>query len=243
MTVGESVFGPLANPMHELAGFDTTDPVRDGRWLDAGAAYVPSYTVGYTWKQLSVERSIFTGTDRDTHPGVDPLRPDSSATRFSYRPSAGWSFHLIRGNFGGVDQVNPAGEIRRTSISATYSQSLRRSDWQTTFAWGRSMRTNHEPSVGYLVESAARFGGANTIFGRLEQVGSDELARQNDAMQRDNFKLKKLTVGYYRNLQIDGPVAIDVGVFASRYFVPSQATLSYGREPTAYMLFLRASIR
>jgi hypothetical protein len=77
----------------------------------------------------------------------------------------------------------------------------------------------------------------------LEQVGSDELARQNDAMQRDNFKLKKLTVGYYRNLQIDGPVAIDVGVFASRYFVPSQATLSYGREPTAYMLFLRASIR
>jgi hypothetical protein len=242
-TPGEAVFGSLALPGHGLAGFDTNDPVRGGRWIDASATRAPSYTVGYTWKQLSVERAAFTHADHDIRPGTDPLRPDSSATRLSYHPVPGWSFQLIRGNLGGVDQVNTEGEIRRTSISATYSQSLRRSDWQTTFAWGRSVRANHEPSMGYLVESSAHFDGKDALFGRLEQVRSDELLRQNDSIQRNMFKLKKLTVGYYRNLQTGGPVAIDIGIFASRYLVPSQATLSYGREPTAYMLFLRASVR
>ena len=97
--------------------------------------------------------------------------------------------------------------------------------------------------MGFLVETSAHFDGKGALFGRLEQVRSDELLRQNDSIQRNMFKLKKLTVGYYRNLQTGGPVAIDIGIFASRYLVPSQATLSYGREPTAYMLFLRASVR
>jgi hypothetical protein len=151
---------------------------------------------------------------------------------------------VSRGSLGGPDIVNPAGETRRTSISATYSSSLGGNDWQTTVAWGRSIHANREPSVGYLVESTVKIGGTDAVFGRLEQVRSDELLRQNDSLQRELFKLRKLTLGYYRDvLAGGGTVSMDAGVFATRYFVPTSATPSYGSEPTAYMLFMRFRLR
>lgn len=203
----------------------------------------PAYTVGYAWRKLSIERSAFARTDRDAPVGSGLLRPDSSSTRFSFRPAPGWSFQISRGSLGGVDQINPADETRRTSISATYMHPLHGGNWQTTVAWGRSAPANREPSVGYLLESTARIDGAGTIFGRLEQVRSDELDRQNDSMQRELFKLRKLTVGYYRDLRVSGPVSVDVGAVASRYFVPAAAAPSYGSEPTTYMLFMRVRLR
>ena len=240
---GEPAFGPPSSSMRGMAGLDSVEPSRGSHWLDAGGSRAPAYTVGYQWRHVSVERSAFTRADRETLTGIAPLRPDSSSTRFSYRPAPGWSFQISRGSLGGMDQVNPADETRRTSISATYSRPIRAGDWQTTFAWGRSVHANREPSVGYLVESTARIGGADAIFGRLEQVRSDELLRQNDGAQREFFKLKKLTLGYYRDLRVSGGVAVDIGAFASRYFVPSSAVPSYGSEPTAYMLFLRVKLR
>lgn len=97
--------------------------------------------------------------------------------------------------------------------------------------------------MGYLLESSVRLVGIHALFGRLEQVRSDELTRQNEVLQRDLFKLRKLTVGYYRAVNPRGTVEFDVGAFASRYFVPSFAVSSYGKEPTAYMLFVRARFR
>lgn len=239
---GDPAFGPPASSMRELAGVDTTDPARPSHWLSASGSQAPSYTLGYTWKQLRVERSAFTRMERDPSPGRDIFRPDSSSTRFSYQPTPGWSFQVSRGSLG-TDAVYAVEGTRRTSISATYKHLLDGGEWQTTLAWGRSVQANREPSVGYLVESTVRFGGADAVFGRLEQVRSDELVRQNDSLQRELFKLKKLTVGYYRDVRVSGPVAVDVGAFASRYFVPSSAAPSYGSEPTTYMVFMRLRLR
>lgn len=240
---GEPAFGPPSSSMRDMAGIDATEPAHGSHWLDAGGSRAPAYTVGYAWRQLSIERSAFTRTDRDASIGGDPLRPDSTSTRFSYRPAPGWAFQVSRGSLGGPDLMNPAGETRRTSISATYNRPLRGGDWQTTFAWGRSVHANREPSVGYLVESTARIGGTDAVFGRLEQVRSDELLRQNDSLQRELFRLRKLTVGYYRDVRAGGPVAMDAGIFASRYFVPPAAAPSYGSEPMSYMLFMRVRLR
>lgn len=240
---GAPAFGPPSSSMRDLAGIDTTDPAQGSHWLDAGGSRAPAYTIGYAWRQFSVERSAFTRTDRDMPAESGPLRPDSSSTRFSYLPTPGWSFQISRGSLGGLDQINPADETRRTSISATYRRPLHGGDWQTTFAWGRSVHANREPSVGYLVESTARMGVVGAVFGRLEQVRSDELDRQNDSMQRELFKLRKLTVGYYRDLRVSGPVSVDVGAVASRYFVPVAAVQSYGSEPMTYILFMRVRLR
>src|SRR5947208_16996907 len=47
-------------------------------------------------------------------------------------------------------------------------------NWQTTFAWGRNMRSPGSTTDAWLVESAAS-RGRHTLFGRAERLQNDEL--------------------------------------------------------------------
>ena len=80
------------------------------------------------------------------------------------------------------------------------------------------------------------------LAGVVEQVGSDELIRENDPAQRQMFKLKKFTIGYFHDVKTHGPLKFDAGVFASRHLLPSSAA-SYGNDPTSYMLFIRFKLQ
>ena len=242
VTFGKPVFGSLSASVY---GIDSSALTRASYWLGDGGYRAPVLTLGYAWRNLVLESFAFSLREQDNPPAQQKnvLELDSGSTRFSYRPSPGWSFQLTRGNLSGLDQLNPGRNVRRTCVSTTYRFDFRGGDWQTTLAWGRNTHTSQESSMGYLLESAMRLGGVHALFGRLEQVRSDELARQNEMLQRELFKLRKLTVGYYRAVNPGGTVEFDIGAFVSRYFVPSFAVSSYGSEPTAYMLFVRARFR
>ena len=145
----------------------------------------------------------------------------------------------------GLDQIVPNGGERRTALSASYTQFFKDSSWQSTLGWGRTSRKFREATTGYLLDSMLKFNGGHTIFGRLEQVGSDELLRQEDSLERQLFKLKKLTIGYSHNLRVSGsgPGNLDLGVMVSRYFTPAQMTGSYGDKPITYMMFVRLNLQ
>ena len=237
----EPAFGPPSSIRKLLFGIDPSDAGRTRHWLHMGGYRVPALTLGYAWSKLMLEGSAFSSREQNNSDASrkEPFKLDSSSARFSYRPGPGWSFQLSRGSLSGLDQLNPGGDVQRTSVSATYRLGFRKGNWQTTLAWGRNSYTSRESSVGYLLESAMRLGGGHALFGRLEQVRSNELMRQDDALQHELFKLRKLTIGYYRVVDPSGAAKLDVGAFVSRYFVPSFAASSYGSEPTAYTLFVR----
>lgn len=242
---GEPALGPPVSTMRHYAGIDDPEAAHRSHWLDAQDGSLSVVTVGYTWRDLSIERSAFSRKKQDKKPRRvgDSLRLDSRSVRLSFSPSPSWILQISRGSLSGLDQLLPNADVRRTSISATYSQDFKGGNWQTTLAWGRNSRKIHETTMGYLLESTLRFDGTHVVFGRVEQVGSDELARENELQHAQMFKMNKVTIGYFHDMRTGGPIKIDVGVLASRYLVPSAMTSPYGNDPSAYMMFLRLKLQ
>lgn len=164
---------------------------------------------------------------------------DFKSSRLSFTPVPNWTFRLSRGVINGLDQLIPNEDVRRTSISAIYTHNFNLAHWQTTVGWGRYTRKSREAMVGYLLESTLRFHGGHSMFGRLEQVGSDDLMRTNESLQRHLFRIKKLTLGYFQNVQPNASFGFDIGGMVSRHFIPADMTPSYGRRPISYMMFVR----
>jgi len=242
---GEPALGPPVSNMRRYAGIDNPEAAFASHWLDSSYRIASVLTLGYTWRDVRVEGSAFSAKDVDGHrvPRNEAPKLDSRAARLSFNPSPEWSIQFSRGALSGLDQMIAAGDVRRTTLSATYQRLFDDGNWQTTLAWGRNSRKFRESTMGYLLESTLRFGGTHIVFGRFEQIGSDELLRENESLQRQAFKMGKVTLGYFRDLPANGPLKLDVGVLASRHLVPSQVAPSYGRDPTTVMLFVRLNLR
>lgn len=214
-------------------------------WMEPDAYASRAFTVGYAWRTLQLEGAAYSGAARDERRprAADRFELESTSTRLSYMPSPNWSFRFSRGTLSGLDQLAPQEEVRRVTVSATYKHRLADGEWHSTFAWGRSARKSSEPSMGYLLESALRFSGTHTVFGRLEQVGSGQLVPESGAAQNRTFKLNRFTVGYFHQVGMHGPVSLEAGAFVSRYAVPSSAVSVYGEVPGSFMLFMRLNLR
>ena len=238
---GEPALGPPVSYMRRFSGIDTVDTMEASHWLDATRDNRRVLTLGYRWRNVKVEGSAFAAglDDERKHNDNDLLSFNSTSGRLSFNPYQNWSFQLSHGHLAGLDQLQPAEDVRRTTMSATYNRAFRNGDWQTTLAWGRNVRKDQEPVMGYLLESTLRFDRTEAVFGRLERVGSDELARAGDVQPHNLVMLNRLTIGYFRHVErLHGP-GFDVGAFASRHLVPSSLSAVYGDNPTSYMVFIR----
>ncbi|RZI40974.1 hypothetical protein EGT07_20095 [Herbaspirillum sp. HC18] len=223
---------------------DTRDLTLAERWLDPSPSTSRVVGLGYARRGFKFEGLSYSRAS-DERRGVrsESLKIDSRSARLSYSPGANWAFQLMRGSASNLDYLVTGAEMRRTALAATYRHAFADSDWKTTVAWGRNARKTRKPMMGYLLESSLHFKNDHVIFGSLEQVGSDELLRENESIQRQLFKMNKLTAGYYQGVRVSNALALDVGVFVSRYFVPSADALSYGSNPTAYMMFVRVKLQ
>ncbi|HJV88243.1 MAG TPA: hypothetical protein VJ698_22430 [Noviherbaspirillum sp.] len=241
---GDALPGPPAFFALRFSGIDHPEPASLGEWLDVSSR--PSViSVGYAWRSLEFEGSAVSWypSDGQKPTKTEPLlHLDAQSTRLSFRPSERWTLQVSRGTLVGLDQVVPSDSLRRSAISASYRQPFTDGEWQATLAWGRTARKFNESINGYLLESALRFQSAHTIFGRLEQVGRDDLLQDIGSSQRTS-RFNKLTVGYFRDMQNSGPLKFDVGALMSKHFVPTGAPLSSGAEPVSYMLFLRLRLQ
>jgi hypothetical protein len=241
---GDPALGPPPSYLRrfsEIIEPQTQMPVES---LDSPGAISQVFTVGYVWRNLKVESSAFSSRDPEKRPvQTDSLKLDSRSSRLSFNPSPNWALQISRGYLSNLDQLMPYGEVRRTTVSATYNRAFSNANWQTTFAWGHNARRDRESTNGYLLESTFKVANRHAFFSRLEQVGSDDLLRTNESISRQAFKMNKLSIGYFHEVRGGGPVNFDVGGLISRYRVPSAMTASYGNEPTTYLVFVRMKLR
>jgi len=235
--------------IRQLTGIDARSFLSSDYWFANGSSIVQSFSVGHDWNALRLE-GVSVSNISPQRIGQQPLNEhrevrsiDSRSAWLSFSPAPNWTVRLSRGTVSGLDNFIAGDEVRRTAISATWRQSFAEGDWEATVAWGRNSRKFRESTVGYLVESAFRFSGIHSLFGRVEQVGSDEILRENESMQRQLFTMNKLTLGYAQDLRITSSLRVDAGAYVTRYFVPSAMVASYGAGPTAYIMFIRAKLQ
>lgn len=224
-----------------------TAPLRLATWLDGVNVGDQSFMLGYRWKRLSIEGTTLQPVQRIGENAAQQqgstMRPNWRSTRLAFSPAENWQIKVSRGAVSNLDNLVPGEQVRRTALAATYNLPFTGGDWEATFAWGRNARKDRQSQSGYLFESTLRLAGVHSLFGRIEQLGSDNLMRENESLQRQLFKLNRVTFGYFQDLRVSGPVGVDVGAFVSRHLVPSEMAASYGRDPTAYMMFLRLKLQ
>jgi hypothetical protein len=240
---GDPALGPPASYSRRFTDLENPRAPQSGDRLDFQGAMSQVFTLGYRWRNVQFEGSAFSAPPQDERRiHTESLKLASRSGRLSFSPVANLALQFSRGTLSSFDQLEPSGEVRRTSISATYKRDSNNSAWQTTLAWGRNARPQRESRYGYLVESSLRLASAHAFFGRVEQVGSDDILRENESSRREMFKMNKLTLGYVYDLRPGSGPGMDVGAMMSRHLVPSAMSATYGHDPVAYMMFVRLKL-
>ena len=239
---GEPALGPSAF-MHRLSGMDNPEAPITHHWLDSTHVSFGVVTVGYVWQQWKLDASAFNGREPDQHRYEVELRPlDSYSARLTWNPSHEWSMQVSTGRLASPEQLEPGVAVRRTTASVSYDAPFPGDWWQTTLAWGRNAPSQGIASGAWLLESAIRLTGAQTLFARAEHVAKDELFLPGSALAGESFMINKLSLGYIYDFARLQTLTLGVGGLASTYSSPATLNPAYGYRPTSYLLFVRARL-
>jgi len=254
LTPDSSVFGYLGYPgepalgpptfMHRFSGMDNPEAPLTHHWLDSTHITFGVATVGYVWRNIKLEGSVFTGREPDENRyDFDPPKFDSQSVRLSYNPTEDWAFQISYGRLNSPEQIEPNVDQNRTTASVMYNKNLGdRNNWQTTFAWGRDDNEPGHTLDGFLLESAIIFNHQHTVFGRYEYVAKDELFEPGESLAGRTFRINAASLGYIYDFAETNHLAVGIGIVGSLYFIPGELQSTYGDLPWSSMVFLRVKL-
>ena len=242
---GEPALGPPAF-MHRFSGMRNPEAPLTHHWLDSTHITFGVATIGASRGPVQLEASWFNGREPDQFRwNIETRRFDSWSARLSYNPVRALSMQISYGDLARPEQLEPDVRVRRTTASATYHADLSEVQWATTIAYGRNRRTG--PGVdssqpGWLVESTWSLRDTHTVFARAEQVTNGELFGEGDPLHGEEFRIRKLSLGYVYDFAKTGPLKWGVGGVVGFIGAPSRLDVAYGSHPRAYMVFLQSRL-
>jgi hypothetical protein len=238
---GEPAFGPPAF-MHRLSIMDSPEAPLSHHWLDSDHITFGVVTAGYVHGGWKLEASRFRGREPDEH-RFDIERPklDSTAVRISWNPGPEWALQASWAQVRSPEQLHPDEDVRRWSASAIYTVPFGDDGyWSSTAAWGRRSSA-HGDLDGYALESALKLNARWTLFGRAEQVATDELS---DAPEAPVFTVGKISLGAVRDIPVAEHLSFGVGALYAVDVIPGGLEGAYGgRHPQGVMGFVRVKLR
>jgi len=240
---GEPALGP-ATFMHRFSGMDNPEAPITHHWLDSTHITFGVATLGYVINDwVKVEGSILTGREPDqSRWDIETPKMDSQSARVTVNPMRDLSLQVSYGHLNSPEQLEPDVDQNRMTASISYNRRLDgdgRSNWQTTFAWGRDNNDPGHTLDAFLIESAVNFEHAHTIFTRFERVQKDELFEAGEPLAGSVFWVNKLSVGYIYDFPETHQVQLGLGAVGSIHFLPGELEDVYGTNPTSFMLFGR----
>ncbi|MBI3010083.1 MAG: hypothetical protein HYY57_03755 [Candidatus Omnitrophica bacterium] len=239
---GEPALGPPTF-MHRFSGTDNPEAPITHHWLDSTHITHGVTTLGYIWKKVKLEGSLFTGREPDEDRwDLEKPRFDSFAGRFSYNPNPHWAFQASYGHIDSPEQLEPEQDTNRFTISASYHHRWDRTHWQTTAAWGRNRNDPGRDLDGFLVESLVNFNKTHIVFGRAETVEKSELFFEADPLHGKSFTVHKVSLGYIYDFPEQHQVQWGLGGLGSLHFLPERLEEAYEETPFSFMLFIRAKL-
>jgi hypothetical protein len=239
---GEPALGPTTF-MHRLSAMDNPEAPLTHHWLDSTHVSYGVVTAGYVWRQLKLDASAFNGREPDQNRyDVELGSLDSYSARLTWNASSDLSLQLSAGYLASPEQLQPGVSVRRTTASVSYNAPVPGQWWQTTLAFGHNAPSQGAATEGWLLESALKLTARQTLFGRAERVGKDELFLPGEPLYGETFTITKLSVGYIFDFAQLAGVSLGVGGLLSAYSYPATLNSTYGSRPTSFMLFARARL-
>lgn len=240
---GEPALGPPTF-MHRFSGMEIPEAPITHHWLDSTHITYGVATLGYVWKNVKLDASIFTGREPDQNRwNFDKPRFDSYSVRLSYNPTPAWALQVSYGYLKSPEQLEPNVNVDRVTFSGSYHKAWKENDWQTTFAWGLNHKRSNDPptstSNAFLLESTLNLKKHHNILGRFENVSKDELFLESDPLHGRKFNVSKLSLGYLYDLSTWHHMRWGFGGLMGFHFFPESLHSTYGDFPVSFMLFAR----
>ena len=237
---GEPALGPPVF-MHRVSAMNNPDAPLSHHYADATHITFGTATLGFRYKNVKLEGSIFTGREPDEFRyGFDKPRFDSYSVRLSVNPSKEWALQVSHGWLKSPEEAEPDDNVKRFTASAIHTKSLGNDSYvATTLVYGQNdLHGKTQPSI--LLENTFQLS-KTAIYGRYEYVMKDAGELDLEALYptNPNFKINALTVGVNRILTTYKQTNLTVGTQATLNVSPSALKPLYGSAPVGFQVYLR----
>jgi hypothetical protein len=230
--------------MHRVSAMNNPDAPLGHHWQDATHITFGVGTLGFRYKQIKAEGSIFTGREPDENRyDFDKPKFDSYSYRLSYNPSKDWALQVSQGFIHSPEELEPDVNVVRTTASAMNTTILRGNNRfiATTAVWGLNNKGHGHNEHAVLLESNLQLN-KNTIYGRYEFVEKSTHELQLESVFGETkFSVHALTLGYNRSLLTRLKTNLSAGIQGTVYAADKALNTIYGKNPMSAEIYLRIS--
>lgn len=243
---GEPALGPPVF-MHRLSAMNNPDAPLSHHYADATHITFGTSTLGFRYKDIRLEGSIFTGREPDEYRyNFDAMRFDSYSLRLSYNPSKEWALQVSNGWIHSPESAEPQQNVDRFTASAIYTKMLDDDSFiATTLVYGQNhFSDNHKTLPSVLLESSWQLH-KTAVYGRYEYVkkDADELDLTDNYPLNTNFAINALTLGVNQILATVAKTNLTAGIQSTLNVSPSELKALYGNTPVGLEVYLRITPR
>ena len=227
--------------MHRVSSMNNPDAPLGHHWQDATHITFGVGTLGFRYKQLKLEGSIFTGREPDEDRyGFDKGRFDSYSYRLSYNPSKNWAIQFSQAFIHSPEELEPDADVTRTTASVLYAKEITRDrHFDAAFIWGYNDKGDKHREHSFLAEENYQFR-KNALYSRYEfvQKSTEELGLE-DQLGHRAFNVHAFAAGYNRSLWQKGWLELTAGAQWTINFPPRALHDIYGNLPVGMQVYLQ----
>jgi hypothetical protein len=239
---GEPALGPPVF-MHRISAMNNPDAPLSHHYADATHITFGTATLGFRYKNVKLEGSIFTGREPDEHRyDFDKPKFDSYSVRLSVNPSKEWALQVSNGWLKSPEEAEPDDNVNRFTASAIHTKALGESSYvATTLVYGQN-RHHGKTQPAILLENSLQLN-KTAIYGRYEYVKKDagELDLETLFPNDPNFTINAVTLGTNRILATVKQTNLTMGVQATLNASPKALRPLYGTAPLGFQVYLRVT--
>jgi hypothetical protein len=237
---GEPALGPPVF-MHRISAINNPDAPLSHHYADATHITFGTATLGFRYKNVKLEGSIFTGREPDEHRyDFDKPKFDSYSVRLSVNPSKEWALQVSNGWLKSPEEAERDDNVNRFTASAIHTKALGESSYvATTLVYGQN-RHHGKTQPAILLENSLQLN-KTAIYGRYEYVKKDagELDLETLFPGDPNFTINAVTLGTNRILTTIKQTNLTVGLQATLNASPKALRPLYGTAPVGFQVYLR----
>jgi hypothetical protein len=237
---GEPALGAPAF-MHRVSSMNNPDAPLGHHWQDATHITFGAGTLGFRYRQLKLEGSVFTGREPDEDRyDFDKARFNSYSYRLSYNPTANWALQFSQGFIEEPEAIEPGVDVTRTTASVLYAKSIDTDKYHSAaLIWGFNDKGEDHKEHSVLLEDNFQFG-KNALFSRYEflQKSTEELDLES-GLGHTTFDVHVFSLGYNRSILQKSIFELTAGTKATINFPAKELKPLYGKLPVGFQAYLQ----
>ena len=240
---GEPALGPVAF-MHRPSSLNNLDSPLGHHWQDATHITFGVATVGFRYKIIKLDGSLFTGREPgEARYGFDEPKFDSYSYRLTVNPCKSISAQVSRAFIKSPEAIEPDEDVNRTTASITHAMPLTGENHFLTsaFIWGYNDSGDDHQENSFTLESNLQLDRF-AVYGRFENVQKSASELLLDTFEdHELFTINALTLGLNYTILRQWNTNLALGAQGTLYSADERLDAIYGNSPKSLEVYLRIS--